>query len=412
VTSERTLYVGIVLPGQLQATPAGILKLVRRDIVESGTFAYGLRYLAAPEAVALNPDHLPLRREPFDLPERRLRDGGALPLTLRDALPDAWGRAVLEAAYGKKLDDLDALLLTNRARVGALVFAETLPFAPLDAGATTYKLADLADAARRLEYHMEVPATMCRLLDQGGTLGGARPKANFIHNGSRHIAKFAARDDAVDVAILEAATLSLASACGIRVPPCFIQQIPRANALVVERFDRCGPLDREQRIHYLSAAALLDIPYESSDGSYAEFAQALRRLSAAPSEDLPELFRRMVFNIAVDNCDDHIKNHGVLHVGNGRYRLAPAFDLVPQLHNIGYQQFAILPGRFDAHLDLVRQAAPHFGMVGDAAERAIAAILEVIKGEWQVRMKACGADDTMLSKLNMHYNAQLQRIGA
>lgn len=77
---------------------------------------------------------------------------------------------------------------------------------------------------------------------------------------------------------------------------------------------------------------------------------------------MDELFRRMVFNMVIDNCDDHIKNHGVLHVEARPLPPVTAFDLVPQRLNLGHQQLAILPGRFDAHLDLAREAAPHFGL--------------------------------------------------
>ncbi|MCX9154992.1 HipA domain-containing protein [Niveibacterium sp. 24ML] len=410
--SERTLYVGIVPIGQREPVPAGILKLVRRDMIESGSFAYGRRYLTTPEMISLNPEHLPLRQEPFELPEQRLRDGGALPLTLCDALPDAWGRWVLEAKYGRKLDDTEVLLLTNADRVGALVFSETLPIPAEEPTADLFELDALADAAHRLEYHMEIPKALQRLLQQGGSLGGARPKASFIHEGRRHIAKFPARDDEVDVQVLEAGSLGLARTCGIRVPQYFLQPIRRGNALVLRRFDREGPIADELRFHFLSASALLDVPYESSAGSYVEFAQVLRRISFAPTLDVVELFRRMVFNMAIDNTDDHIKNHGVLHVGHGHYRLSPAFDLVPQRHNLGRQELAILPGRYDAHLDLAREAAPHFGLGPAEAAKIIDEIIQTVRDQWYVTMQAHGANDEMLHVLRRHFDAQFALIGA
>ncbi|HSD40128.1 MAG TPA: type II toxin-antitoxin system HipA family toxin [Rhodocyclaceae bacterium] len=407
--SERAVYVGIVLPGQQEPTPAGLLKLARRETIEAGSFAYGLRYLNAPTAIPLNPDHLPLRQEVFDLPERRLRDGGALPLTLRDALPDTWGRAVLEAQHGP-MNDIDVLLQTNADRVGALVFSEALPLAPDAIDIEMFELSQLAEAAHRLEYHMEVPKALQRLLRQGGSLGGARPKATFVHEGRRHLAKFPARDDELDVPVLEAGTLAMARDCGIRVPDFFVERIPRGSALVLARFDRSGPVGSEQRHHYLSASALLDVPYESSAGSYVELAQALRRISTEPSADLEELFRRMVFNITVDNCDDHIKNHGVLRVGAG-YRLAPAFDLVPQRLHLGNQQLALLPGRFDSHLDLAREAAPHFGLGAEKAGEIIKAIVQIVRDTWQDRMLQFGASAEMIRVLDPHMKIQLRNIG-
>lgn len=406
--SERSVYVGVVLPAQREPTPAGLLKLARRETIESGSFAYGLRYLNSPSAIPLNPDHLPLRLEVFDLPERRLRDGGALPLTLRDALPDTWGRAVLEAQHGP-MNDIDVLLQTNSDRVGALVFSETLPLPIEEADVGLFELSQLAEAAHRLEYHMEVPKALQRLLRQGGSLGGARPKATFIHDGRRHLAKFPAKDDELDVPVLEAGTLALARDCGIRVPDFFIEPIPRGNALVLARFDRLGPIAKEQRLHYLSASALLNVPYESSAGSYVELAQALRRISTEPVADLEELFRRMVFNITVDNCDDHIKNHGILRTNEG-YRLAPAFDLVPQRLHLGNQQLAILPGRFDSQLDLALEAAAHFGLATQKAAQIIDGIVQTVRDTWQARMREHGASDEMLRVLRPHMDIQLQKI--
>ena len=125
--AESSLYVGFAQRRGEEALPVGLLKLARRRVMESGEFAYGRRYLAAPAPLPLNPEHLPLRDATFVLPAQRVRDGGALPLTLRDALPDSWGRKVLEVQQGRPLSDVEALLLTNEDRVGAMVFAAELP---------------------------------------------------------------------------------------------------------------------------------------------------------------------------------------------------------------------------------------------------------------------------------------------
>ena len=195
---ERRVYVGLARRTGEDVQPVGLLKAVRHGVMESGEFAYGRHYLRAPYAQPLNPDHLPLRDAAFVLPERRVRDGGALPLTLRDALPDSWGRKVLEVQHGRPLSDLDALLLTNEDRVGAMVFASALPIES-DAPATALlSLQDLAEAARRIESGMEVTPRMQQLL-RGGSLGGARPKATFVHEGRRCIAKFASRGDEHDI---------------------------------------------------------------------------------------------------------------------------------------------------------------------------------------------------------------------
>lgn len=413
VTSEHNLYVALGFEPAAGVTPAGVLKLVQRASVMSGEFAYGRQYLRRADAEAFNPNHLPLQEAVFKLPERRLRDGGAMPLTFRDALPDSWGRKVLEAQHGQGLSDVEALLLTNADRVGAMVFSASLPIEPERPDATVFTLDDLANAARRLEMGLE-PAADLRPLLQGGTLGGARPKATFIHGGKRHIAKFPARGDTHDVAVLEAATLGLAKACGIDVPEFFLLPAPAGHALVLRRFDREGRIDSERRLHYLSASALLDVAYEdNTGGSYVELAQALRRISVQPEVDLGELYRRMVFNLAVGNSDDHVKNHGVLLAGHGRYRLAPAFDLVMQLNgNTGHQLLAILPGKAESSLGLARQAAAQFGLSEGQANAVIQHVRETVRGRSQALLKEYGADAALVRQVREFLEQQDERIAA
>jgi serine/threonine-protein kinase HipA len=410
--AERRVYVGLAHRTGEQAQPAGLMRIARRGVVESGEFAYGRRYLENPAAAPLNPEHLPLRDAIFALPERRIRDGGAMPLTLRDALPDSWGRKVLEIRQGRPLSDVDALLLTNEDRVGAMVFSESLPIRSEEPPSVLLPLQELAEASRRVEAGIEIGPDMYRLL-LGGSLGGARPKASFVHEGRRYIAKFASRGDDHDVETIEAATLWLADACGIEVPQFMLQPLASGRALLVERFDRAGPVTDERRFHYLSASALLDVPYESSRGSYVELAQLLRRISRQPREDLAELFRRMVFNLAAGNSDDHVKNHGALQGEDGRWRLAPAFDLVMQLGgHTGYQELAILPGRHASSLALAREAAPHFGLSAAAAEEVILAISETVAIHATAGVASAGGDQALVRRVAGFIEQQARRIGA
>jgi serine/threonine-protein kinase HipA len=409
---ERRIYVGLAHRTGEQVQPAGLMKVARRGVVESGEFAYGRRYLEDPAAAPLNPEHLPLRDAAFVLAERRIRDGGAMPLTLRDALPDSWGRKVLEIRQGKPLSDIDALLLTNEDRIGAMVFSEALPIRSEEPPVTLRSLQELAEASRRVEHGMDIGPDM-HLLLRGGSLGGARPKSAFAHEGRRCIAKFASRGDDHDVEVIEAATLWLADACGIEVPPFLLQPLASGHALLVERFDRAGPVTDERRFHYLSASALLDVPYESSRGSYVELAQLLRRISRQPQKDLAELFRRMVFNLAVGNSDDHVKNHGALRGEDGRWRLAPAFDLVMQLGgHTGYQELAILPGQHASSLALARDAAPHFGLTAVVAEEVIVAIGETVALHAAASVASAGGNQALVRRVASFIEQQAERIGA
>lgn len=417
MTSEGTLaasslYVGFARRRGEEALPVGLLKLARRGVMESGEFAYGRRYLAASTPLPLNPEHLPLRDATFVLPAQRVRDGGALPLTLRDALPDSWGRKVLEVQQGRPLSDVEALLLTNEDRVGAMVFAAELPIRSDQPATEALSLEDLAESSRRIEAGLPVAPRMQQLL-RGGSLGGARPKATFIHRDRRHIAKFASRGDLHDMEVVEAVTLGLAQQCGIEVPAFVLQPLAIGHALLLERFDRSGSIADERRHHYLSASALMDVPYASSRGSYVELAQLLRRLSRRPDADMRELFRRMVFNLVIGNSDDHVKNHGVLHLEGQGWQLAPAFDLVAQLDaHTGYQELAILPSQHVSSLALARMAAPHFGVLEAEADQVIDRITVVVTDGLVAMVEAQGGNAALAARFTEFVRLQRDRLRA
>ncbi len=336
-----------------------------------------------------------------------------MPLTIKDALPDAWGRLVISHELGGRipLDD-ELLLLTNDDRVGAMVFSETVKM-PNPEPPPRYGLEQSADAVKRLQYDLTVPKPMRRLLLRGGSLGGARPKASFVHENTLWLAKFPANGDPVDVQSLEAATLGLAMNCGIRVPRFMTVPIGKdENVFLSQRFDRIQPADNPKRLHYLSASALLGIPYESNAGSYVEFAHALRRLSIVPGEDLKELYRRMVFNILVDNSDDHLKNHGVLYMGNGQFRLSPAFDVVPQLTNLGYQMLSIDGTNNDASLDQAVQAAPHFGMSVEDGRRVVAELTDAAYRNWRFYFKVMRVLPAVKKRVESCFRRQAEIVGA
>lgn len=409
MTSERTLYVGLARHEAAPATPVGVMKLVTQNAMASGQFAYGRRYLQQADAQALNPDHLPLQAAALELPPARLRDGGALPLTVRDALPDSWGRKVLELRHGP-LSDVDVLLLTNEDRVGAMVFAEQPTMAPAALAQPLPGLEALAQASRDIDAGREVSPGM-HLLLRGGSLGGARPKATFIHAGQRYIAKFASRGDAHDMEVLEAATLTMARLCGIDAAKSLLQPLSQGHALLLQRFDREGEAGSARRLHYLSAAALLNAPYESSRGSYVELAQLIRRISAHAEHDLADLFRRLVFNLTVGNSDDHVKNHGMLQRQDGAWALAPAFDLVPQLDtHTDYQELAILPGRRESRLALAREAAPHFGLTAARADAVFAVIGRTVRDHANACVRAVGGSALQAQRLAGFIDERVRRI--
>jgi serine/threonine-protein kinase HipA len=167
------------------------------------------------------------------------------------------------------------------------------------------------------------------LVAPGASLGGARPKANFTEvDGSLWIAKFPSRDDERDIGAWESLTHGLAQGAGIDVPPSKLLSFQKHfHTFCTQRFDRMAG----RRRFYASAMAMLR--KDASEGtSYLELAEFLHQQGAKDhvAPDLEQIFRRVTFNVAVGNRDDHLRNHGFLLTPTG-WRLAPAFDVNPSI---------------------------------------------------------------------------------
>lgn len=332
---------------------------------------------------ALSED-LPLRDIEF-LPER---DGIAG--AVDDARPDRWGERVIRYLdKPPRLSLLEYLFFAGDERFGALgVSLSESAYCPRWSGPLP-SLADvdeLHELVRRVIHGEPVPAEQKRLLAPGA-LGGARPKALLEIDGRQWVLKFG-EGDAFDAPLVEHASMTLAAAAGIRVAATRAVPLARGHAVAVQRFDRDGG----RRLHALSAHVALRAAGEKEMG-YPELALLLRRRgeveNGAHLQQMQELFRRMVFNILIDNTDDHEKNHVLLVDPAGHYALAPAFDVLPAAQALGYQQMRVGLQANDSTLDNALSEARLFGLSRDQAVAEVRRVIAVVAG-WSAHFAACG----------------------
>lgn len=296
-------------------------------------FEYAAEWLADPRSFALDPESLPIGRRHG--PARFRSEGLFPPLgVFEDALPDDWGRKllVLDRRLPRGQQGAPYLLREIGADgLGALAFATAGVPVSRRSPAAALHLGMLVDAAARLEAGEPVEASaLHRLLEAGSSPGGARPKALVDTDDGQWIAKFPSRfrDGRFDVVGLEATALSLARAARLEVPEARVVDLPAGRrALLVRRFD---VTPRAGRRHMVSLKTLCKERPGVYVLSYDELATAVRKHSAAPAADVDALFRHAVFNVAIGNTDDHLKNFWMLRDERG-WRLAPAFDLVPDV---------------------------------------------------------------------------------
>ncbi|MFU8798203.1 MAG: type II toxin-antitoxin system HipA family toxin, partial [Gammaproteobacteria bacterium] len=243
MTSERECFVYIVLPGTTEfVTAARFRVLETRDGIPIGQLVYGKRYLARADAVAFDPIELKLGSAQYETAHMKGFFGA-----IRDAMPDFWGRRIIDRHAGQaSLDEFDYLMHGPDDRMGALGFGLGVnPPAPrrqfnqtLDLE-TLQKMADVIinDSTSQISAEIDAQHVQALLLE-GTSMGGARPKAVVEDDDSLWIAKFSSRQDRWNQPLVEHAFLSLAKACGLNVADSKLISVAGKDVLLVRRFDR------------------------------------------------------------------------------------------------------------------------------------------------------------------------------
>jgi serine/threonine-protein kinase HipA len=281
-------------------------------------FEYDPAYLASGDSVS--PFNLPLKTEVF-IAKRTPFSGGFG--VFDDSLPDGWGMLILDRYLKRKgfdparLTILQRLALIGSTGRGALEYRPDFSELPKDEMIDFNKLASDAEKILTSDYDGESLDTLYRY---GGSSGGARPKVFVKIDGREWLVKFKATIDPVNVGTIEYEYSLLAKKCGINMPE---TKLFEEKYFGVERFDRTP----YGKVHTVSAAGLLNADYRVPGLDYGDLLQVCHILTKN-MEEVYALFRQMVFNVAIENRDDHAKNFSFQLI-NGEWKLSPAYDLLP-----------------------------------------------------------------------------------
>ncbi len=374
-------------------TPVGQLRFTRTGPRQFSTFAYDAAWVENPRGFAVQPSFA-LDAGPFHSSGQTGATRDALGGAFSDCAPDSWGRRLLERAYGAGLSEFEYLTLSDdTCRQGALRFldeaGQIIRGNVADAVPRLVDLQAITKIARAYEQGKDVSSEEMQALAGAGGSGGARPKANVRDGEILWLAKFTSALDQSPVERVEIATLRLAKACGIRTPEARLElaDTPFPVALI-QRFDRRGTA----RIPYISARTALG-KAGTELGAYTEIVDFMRGFAADPDADFRELFLRLVFTILVSNKDDHLKNHGFLYVGAGRWRLSPVFDVNPAPDRNPHLETAILEGGgHDRSIQLALDASPFFEITEADARQIIRETAQRIKAEWREALREVGVE--------------------
>lgn len=361
---------------------------------EAYSFEYDREWLAKNKLqLNIDPELLPFPGRQFPI-ERTIFG------VFADASPDRWGRMLMnkrerlmaekERRKPTKLYDSDYLLgVYDETRMGGLRFKLEPEGAFLSDDKETAtppwaSLRSLEEASRNFENDENglTEKWLNQLIKPGSSLGGARPKATVVDTkGQLWIAKFPSKNDESDTGAWEKVVHDLARMCGLNVPESRLEKFSKlGSTFLVKRFDRDGG----KRIHFASAMTLLGKKDGASaaDGtSYLDLVGFIKAYGATPKGDLIELWKRIVFNMAVTNTDDHLRNHAFIFTQRG-WILSPLYDVNPVPYG---DELSLLVDAEDNTLsiDLAVRTAPRFGISEKQAKEYAQEILGIVRDNWE-----------------------------
>ena len=324
-----------------------------------------------------------------------------------DARPDRWGERVIQYLdKPARLSLMEYLYYAGDDRFGALGVStsEAAYVARTNSPLPRFQQAqELSEIVHKVNARAPVSSLERQMLTAGGSFGGAKPKALIDIGGVQWVIKFF-DNEPIDVPLIEHASMTLAKLAGITVAETRVVPLAGENALAVRRYDRDGA----RRIHCISAGTALraqSTPEQEPELGYPSLAQLLRRAGVTDEDvnvrDMQELFRRMVFNILIDNTDDHEKNHALQVIAptrQGRYRLAPAYDILPTNSGQGYQEFIVGAAQRDSTLSNAMSQCELFGYTSAQAAAEVVRVIREVDG-WREHFAACGVTNSDLESL-------------
>lgn len=390
---KQDIYIYAHWKGLEEPQLIGVLSALLAKGKKAFSFEYDKVWLKSKQQMLLDPDiqffsgpQYPNNKENFGV--------------FLDSMPDTWGKTLMkrrEAQRAKEanetpntLYEIDFLLgVYDESRMGALRFKTDKEGAFLDNSQHSptppwSSIRELQEAARNLENddaNEEIKKWIAILMAPGSSLGGARPKANVLdENGELWIAKFPAKNDTIDKAAWEFLAYRLALKAGIEMAPSKIEKIIGPyKTFFTKRFDR----EHGKRIHFASAMTMTgnnEDTIRDNPASYLELAEFIQNNGAMVNDNLEQLWRRIVFNIAISNTDDHLRNHGFILTDQG-WILSPAYDLNPSIDKYGLALNIDMDNNA-LDYDLAKSVGEFFRLDNQQMDEIIKEVLSVVS-TWQ-----------------------------
>jgi serine/threonine-protein kinase HipA len=398
-----------------------------------GYYAFAYEPAWRRTGIELAPLTLPLRDRsaPFIFPNLPDATFHRLPGMLADALPDAFGNALIDAWMAERglakseVTTLDRLAYMGKRGMGALEFrpargSHSESAAPLEMKSLVEDARKLMQGDLTIDAHAR--AALANIIHVGISAGGARAKAviawnpqtNVIRSGQfdaaagfEHwllkfdgVGKDAELGTGADYGRIEYAYYLMAKQAGIDMYDCrLLEENGRAH-FMTRRFDREVVSGQTIKHHVQTLCAMDHLDFKQrGTHAYAQLFIVVSRLGLGDTA-LGQVFRRMAFNVMARNCDDHTKNFAFRLKQGSDWELAPAYDVTHAYNPRGewtYQHLMSVNGKFD---NITRQdflaEADRFGVSRPTEQlNEVRATL----GMWSSFARKAGLTDSVSSRV-------------
>lgn len=403
-TNKTDLYVYAHWIGMQEPELLGVLSAHQAKGRKAFSFEYDKNWLTSKDQRLIDPDiqfysgpQFPNRKENFGV--------------FLDSMPDTWGRTLMKrkaaqlakekGGKAKTLYDIDYLLgVYDETRMGAFRFKldPVGDFLDNDSEKSAPPWATVGELQQAVvHYENDTDSKTLNkwlniLIAPGSSLGGARPKANVLdEHQNLWIAKFPSKNDTIDKAAWEFLTYKLAVNSGITMAECRLEKVNgHYHTFFTKRFDRNG----QDRIHFSSAMTMTgnnEYTIKENVASYLDIAEFIQTYGYKIEENLHQLWRRIVFNIAVSNTDDHLRNHGFI-LNEFGWQLSPAYDLNPSVDKDGLALNIDMDNNA-LDFELAKSVGQYFRLSDSEMNKIIEEVIQSVE-QWKVLAKKIGISRT------------------
>lgn len=306
------------------------------------------------KGIEVSPILMPLSDRIYSFPELSSQTFLGMPGLLADALPDRFGRALLDQWLAMnnrtQANPVERLCYQGKRCMGALEFAPAQnrgfdEISVIEVASLVKVASNVLHDRAILQTNMGQPTeALMDILRVGTSAGGQRAKAVIAYNDETQEVRSGQLDapkgfdywllkldgvtnsqlgDPQHYGEIEYVYYLMAKLAGINMTECRLLHENNRSHFMTRRFDRVNGA----KVHMQTLCGLTHSDYNVRNSCSYEQAFAYMRQLYLPYPQAEEFFRRMVFNVVACNQDDHTKNISFLMDQTGKWSLSPAYDM-------------------------------------------------------------------------------------